>query len=171
MTALALSRRNTSVGLPNNDLPPPTPSPFLRPINTNVSSPTTSTGSGSLYHLCRSVLDRFSAIDGMTDYIEAENTTTDPLSKLTLICRQGYPLCTLYNALQPVKPIAVDADPTLNARNSCKANVYHFIVACRNDLLFHEEDIFCISDLYQDDTNGFVKVKKKKKINFCLLFI
>lgn len=157
--------------------PPPTPSP-LKPVKTNTSavfsnsSPITTTGSGSLYHLCHSVLDRLSCIEGMSSYIEAANTTTDPLSKLTLICRQGYPLCTLYNALQHVKTISVETDPNLNARNSCKSKVYHFLVACRNDLLFPEEDMFTISDLYQDDTNGFVKVKKKKAhIRFWMTFL
>lgn len=92
----------------------------------------------------------------MANYLDC--TTTDPLSKLTLICRQGFPLCTLYNALKPVKLLSVESDPNLNALNSCKANVYHFIVACRKYLLFPEEDMFTISDLYQNDTNGFVKV-------------
>ncbi|KAI7903535.1 uncharacterized protein BX663DRAFT_551254 [Cokeromyces recurvatus] len=112
----------------------------------------------SLYHICRSVLDRLSAVEGMANFLDCQDTTTDPLSKLTFICRQGFPLCTLYNALKPVKPLSVESDPNLNARNSCKANVYHFIVACRQELLFPEEDMFTISDLYQDDTNGFVKV-------------
>ncbi|OAC99444.1 hypothetical protein MUCCIDRAFT_148466 [Mucor lusitanicus CBS 277.49] len=141
--------------------PPPSPSP-LKPVNTTTAptptaTPTTPTSSGSLYHLCRSVLDKLSTIDGMQMYLE-QDTTSDPLSKLTKICRQGFPLCTLYNALKPVKPLSVDSDPNLNALNSCKANVYHFIVACIRDLSIPEEDMFTISDLFQDDTTGFVKV-------------
>ncbi|KAK4514635.1 uncharacterized protein ATC70_002236 [Mucor velutinosus] len=141
--------------------PPPSPSP-LKPVNTTTAptptaTPTTPTSSGSLYHLCRSVLDKLSTIDGMQMYLE-QDTTSDPLSKLTKICRQGFPLCTLYNALKPVKPLSVDSDPNLNALNSCKANVYHFIVACIRDLSIPEEEMFTISDLFQDDTTGFVKV-------------
>jgi cell division control protein 24 len=93
----------------------------------------------------------------MTKYLDSTETT-DPLTKLTAICRQGFPLCKLYNALNPEEPLAVDSDPKLNAVNSCKANVYHFIVGCRAKLLLAEEDMFTISDLYQNDTNGFVKV-------------
>ncbi|KAI9484052.1 MAG: hypothetical protein EXX96DRAFT_560649 [Benjaminiella poitrasii] len=149
MSTLALNRRSPSVGaLTIVDSP--------LPSSTLASLPTTC--SGSLYHICRSVLDRLSAVEGMTNILDGETTTADPLSKLTLICRQGFPLCTLYNALKPAKPLSVESDPNLNARNSCKANVYHFIVACRQELLFPEEDMFTISDLYQDDTNGFVKV-------------
>ncbi|KAI8078061.1 uncharacterized protein B0P05DRAFT_587668 [Gilbertella persicaria] len=157
---MATNRRNPSA---MSDIPPPSPSP-LKPVNTasNNTSPvlsatTTTTCTSSLYHICRSVLGRLASVEGMAEYIYSE-TSTDPLSKLTSICRQGFPLCTLYNALNPAKPLGVESDPNLNARNSCKANVYHFIVACRQDLLFPEEDMFTISDLYQDDTNGFVKV-------------
>ncbi|ORE23420.1 RhoGEF-domain-containing protein [Rhizopus microsporus] len=136
------------------DTPPLTP--MLKPF---MMSPTSAVNhSGSLYHNCRSVLDKLSLIDGMTEYLDKQADTTDPLSKLTAICRQGFPLCKLYNALNPTEPLSVETDPNLNARNSCKANVYHFIVACRDKLLFPEEDMFTISDLYQDDTNGFVKV-------------
>ena len=159
------NRRNPSIPLPSMDtsqpqLPPP---PSLRPVNTStscslptVTTPTTAS-SGSLYHTCRSVLDRISCVEGMANYLD-QCPDADPLSKLTLICRQGFPLCTLYNALEPTELLKDDTDPSLNAVNSCKKNVYHFIVACRSQLLFPEEDMFTITDLYQDDTNGFVKV-------------
>lgn len=159
-----LIRRNPSVSMLTIDAPlqpPPSPSP-LRPVNTISMPPTppatSTTTSGSLYHTCRLVLDKLATVDGLANYLEVE-TTTDPLSKLTSICRQGYPLCTLYNALNPATPLTVENDPTLNARNCCKAIVYHFIVACRNDLKFPEEDMFTITNLFSDDTNGFVKVK------------
>lgn len=153
MSASALNRRNPSVTMLTIDSPPPPPPP-LRPVNT--TTPTTAASSGSLYHICRSVLDKLSTVEGMANYLDCD--TTDPLTKLTLICRQGFPLCTLYNALKPVTLLKVESDPNLNAINSCKAYVYHFIVACRKHLLFPEEDMFTISDLYQNDTNGFVKV-------------
>ncbi|CAO3679560.1 unnamed protein product [Rhizopus stolonifer] len=157
MSALTLNRRNipSSVNIIDMPLTPP-PVPTLKPINTQ--SPTSSTHSGSLYHNCRSVLDRLALIDGMTDYLEAQMNTTDPLTKLTTICRQGFPLWKLYNAVNPIHPLVVETDPNLNAVNSCKAVVYYFIVACRDKLSLPEEDMFSISDVYQNDTNGFVKV-------------
>jgi cell division control protein 24 len=120
-------------------------------------------------------LDRLTAVDGMTEYLESvvseeQLDNCDPLSKLTLICRRGFPLCKLYNALNPVKKLSEDKVPKLTMTNSCKANVYHFIVACRNDLHFPEEDMFTISDLYQDDTNGFVKVRVLPKIKYNSIF-
>ncbi|KAI8343985.1 hypothetical protein BC941DRAFT_386335 [Chlamydoabsidia padenii] len=144
--------------------------------NSSSGNPLTPTG-GSLYHTCRAVLDQLPSVPGMADFIEMENqassptcmeppstpTTSlksggDPLTKLWRICQRGSPLCTLYNALEPESPLKVDQNPSLNSVNTCKASVYHFIVACRKELLFPEDEMFTISDLYQNDTNGFVKV-------------
>jgi hypothetical protein len=156
MTTLALNRTSPSVvGL---DTPLSSP-PGLKPANTQQNA-------GSLYHTCRYVLDRLAVVEGMTDCIDSvmleeeklDVNNCDPLTKLTLLCRRGYPLCKLYNALNPNKPLSEDRVPKLTMTNSCKANVYHFIVACRDQLSFPEDDMFTISDLYQDDTNGFVKV-------------
>ncbi|CAO3595668.1 unnamed protein product [Absidia cylindrospora] len=85
-------------------------------------------------------------------------SSNDPLSNLCQLCRRGTPLFTLYNALNTKQPLKMDPNPKLNQINNCKANVYHFLVACRQQLLFPEEELFTVSDLYVDDTNGFVKV-------------
>lgn len=86
-------------------------------------------------------------------------SSNDPLSKLCYLCRRGTPLFTLFNALNTHQPLKMDPNPKLNQVNNCKASVYHFLVACRKQLLFPEEELFTVSDLYVDDTNGFVKVK------------
>ncbi|KAI9016423.1 Dbl homology domain-containing protein [Phycomyces nitens] len=127
----------------------------------------------SLYHTCCSVLNQLSAVEGMMCYLEMDTTTLttvssepstptlsngDPLSKLWAMARLGSPLCTLFNVLSPETPLHIDADPTHSTMNTCKKSIYHFLVGCRNQLGFTEEDVFTISDLYQDDTNGFVKV-------------
>ncbi|ORZ17649.1 hypothetical protein BCR42DRAFT_325229 [Absidia repens] len=154
---------------------------MLSTTKTTVSSSSSNSNSnplapagGSLYHTCRAVLDQLPSVPGMTDFIEMDNqacsspTTAespcsmqsggDPLTKLWRLSRHGSPLCTLYNALDPEKLLKVDPNPTLNSVNACKASVYHFIVACRKELKFPEDEMFTISDLYQNDTNGFVKV-------------
>lgn len=179
MAALALKRRTPSLGtlptVPNIsviDTPLPSSSITNKPAGQGAS----------LYHTCRSVLDKLSAVEGMAEYLEADpgevppvssistsspssepstpNSSSDPLSKLWCICRRGAPLCTLFNALNTEKPLKVDRNPSLTQTNACKASVYHFIVACRDQLKFSEEELFTITDLYQDDTNGFVKVRK-----------
>ncbi|SAM00119.1 hypothetical protein [Absidia glauca] len=85
-------------------------------------------------------------------------SSNDPLARLCCLCRRGAPLFTLFNALHTKQPLKIDPNPKLNQLNNCKASVYHFLVACRQQLLFPEEELFAVSDLYVDDTNGFVKV-------------
>jgi len=60
--------------------------------------------------------------------------------------------------LKPETPLNINQDPGLNTVNSCKASVYYFLVACKKQLDFSESDLFTITDLYSNDTNGFVKV-------------
>ncbi|KAI7847930.1 hypothetical protein BDC45DRAFT_547368 [Circinella umbellata] len=212
MATLTLKRRAPSLGA----LPPAAPT---TPVVIDTPLPSASNinkaavQGASLYHTCRSVLDRLASVDGMTEFLDNEdiitptpstttplnpstststassissigitepttptmpttpilgathtsssnsNNTTDPLSKLWSICRRGLPLCILFNALQPETPLKVDdRDPNLNQINTCKASVYHFLVACRTQLEFPEDDVFTITDLYSNDTNGFVKV-------------
>ncbi|KAH8550814.1 hypothetical protein BGW37DRAFT_457143 [Umbelopsis sp. PMI_123] len=176
MAALALKRRTPSLGtLPSvNGL---SVSSIDSPLPTN--SITNKPASSSLYHTCRSVLDRLSDVPGFDFYLDMENlpplnltspTTSepstptiganngDPLSKLWQIARQGSSLCLLFNTLKPETPLKINQDPGLNTVNSCKASVYHFLVACKKQLDFSESDLFTITDLYSNDTNGFVKV-------------
>jgi cell division control protein 24 len=89
----------------------------------------------------------------------SSSSSNDPLARLCCLCRRGAPLFTLFNALHTKQPLKIDPNPKLNQLNNCKASVYHFLVACRQQLLFPEEELFTVSDLYVDDTNGFVKVK------------
>ncbi|KAG1051761.1 hypothetical protein G6F43_006051 [Rhizopus delemar] len=120
------------------------------------NSPITKPSNGtSLYHTCRSVLEKLSVVPNMEYYLN-DDSPNDPLNKLWTICRRGVPLVALFNALEPNDPLTVDSSCT--QLNECKKNVYHFIVACRNELNFKEEDLFTLSDLYKDNTNGFVKV-------------
>ena len=86
------------------------------------------------------------------------NKINDPLSKLWFICRQGASLCLLFNTLKPESAIDI------SQKMKPKAYVYHFSIACRDHLGLDQENLFTVSDLFQDDTNGFVKVKGKMRI-------
>ncbi|KAI9286560.1 hypothetical protein BC943DRAFT_320941 [Umbelopsis sp. AD052] len=176
MAALALKRRTPSLGaLPTISGLSVTSIDSPLPTNSITNKP----ASSSLYHTCRSVLDRLSDVPGFDFYLDMENlpplnltspTTSepstptlgansgDPLSKLWQIARQGSSLCLLFNTLKPETPLKINQDPGLNTVNVCKASVYHFLVACKKELEFSESDLFTITDLYSNDTNGFVKV-------------
>lgn len=131
-----------------------------------------STGT-SLYHTCRSVLDKLSLVEGMAYYLEYDScsssgsilssesaTSNDPLTKLWELCRRGTPLATLFNSTSPIEPLKINDYNNTMQTNECKKVIYHFIVACRNQLNFSEDDLFTLSDLFKDNTNGFVKVKQ-----------
>ncbi|KAI9008895.1 hypothetical protein CLU79DRAFT_711363 [Phycomyces nitens] len=116
----------------------------------------------SLYHTCVSVLDRLALVDGFQAFLDPssqqQQSSTDPFTKLWALCRLGTPLCTLFNALDPKEPLSLEYNHSLNEANNAKAIVYHFLVSCRKELDFAEEDLFGITDIFLDDTNGFVKV-------------
>eukprot|EP00835_Amoeboradix_gromovi_P003096 NODE_193_length_15440_cov_0.478587.p4 type:complete len:374 gc:universal NODE_193_length_15440_cov_0.478587:1704-2825(+) len=86
----------------------------------------------------------------------------DPVSVLWTLTRSGDPLCVLLNYLIPKdKVIEIknweEAMMTQNL-NQCKAQVYFCIMRCRNELHWAESELFSISELYQDDIAGFLKV-------------
>ncbi|KAG2228252.1 hypothetical protein INT45_011044, partial [Circinella minor] len=80
-----------------------------------------------------------------------------PLYQLWELCRQGYILCSLFNLLKPEAAI----DLTLE-QDTCKKQhqvfVYRFIIACRKHLSLNEDDLFTVSEMYQDNAMGFSKV-------------
>jgi len=88
---------------------------------------------------------------------EDADDDTDPVTLLWRTLRRGYPLLALYNALDPA--VRLEVDPTKVAtKNRGKAATSKFLQACVNVLKFPSEECFIITDLYGDDTTGFVKV-------------
>lgn len=125
--------------------------------------------SSAIYQRCRSVLDGLAVVPGCDSFgiqhlpagIDISNgSTTDPSDEyiprpfyhLWKLCRQGVILCHLFNLLEPHHAIDVQ---------SCKKHkvlVYRFIIACGKHLDFGQDDLFTVSEMYQDNTNAFVKV-------------
>ncbi|ORZ13625.1 hypothetical protein BCR42DRAFT_394033 [Absidia repens] len=120
------------------------------------------TQSNSLYHSCRYVLQAISTIHRLQPYLTISDpmTATTPMSILWHFCRQGSSLCILYNTLRPGAPIPDDQSSTSSSTNvrKPKAYVYDFLLACRDQLQFCPDSLFTLKDLFEDDTNGFVRV-------------
>lgn len=143
---------------------PPAPPPLSR-ANSVVS----------LYQSCLNLIERLSGVPDFEQYLDPElllrvqagSPTTmsvnDPVSQLWILFRLGAPLACIFNGLRPNRPLKINNTDTISLSNinPCKASVFHFLVACLQELQFKDDDLFTISELYQDDTNGFVKVKKK----------
>ncbi len=127
----------------------------------------------SLYQSCLNLLERLSGVPDFEEYLDPEmlqstqagtpsssgSSPNDPVHQLWGLFRLGSPLACIFNGLRPKEPLKINnADTSLSNVNACKASVFRFLVACRQELQFSEDDLFTISELYQDDTNGFVKV-------------
>jgi cell division control protein 24 len=152
-----------------------TPNPGSNTLNRPAQA------SQSLYPLCLDLLERLLCVEGFEQYLiqgqnnlpsnssivgapTSENGTTniirsDPVNLLWQTFRLGYPLCVLINASKPQKELSIEEEkPGTNKAKAAKASVYHFLVACQKEFKLKPEQIFTITQLYQDDTNGFVKV-------------
>ena len=118
--------------------------------------------SSSLFHTCVSLRQRLHGVPGFSESLEEEeedaDEDTDPVTLLWRTFRRGYPLMLLYNALRPHQPLELSASVREDKRG--KAATFKFLQACINDLKFLQEEMFIITDLYGDDTTGFVKVAK-----------
>ncbi|KAI1320306.1 hypothetical protein EDD11_001521 [Mortierella claussenii] len=127
----------------------------------------------SLYQSCLNLVERLSGVPDFKEYLDPDmlqntqagtpstSSPNDPVNQLWVLFRLGSPLACIFNGLRPKEPLKINnADTNLSNVNACKASVFRFLVACRQELQFGEDDLFTISELYQDDTNGFVKVIK-----------
>lgn len=133
----------------------------------------------SLYQACLALRDRLWCVPEFGDtFLDAnsvpealagpsDNTpesmrprfpSSDPVTQLWQCFRLGAPLCWLYNRLQPDAPLPLSQDATRSNANECKKQVAKFIMALQHKLGWDAGEIFTVSQLYLNDTNGFVKV-------------
>lgn len=118
----------------------------------------------SLYQTCLGLKMRLAQVPGFAQHLaeieedEAENEdSTDPVDSIWSCFKRGYPLMTIYNALQKGTPLKVDASKIGEAKIG-KAATFKFLQACLTELMFPSNECFLITDLYGSDTTGFVKV-------------
>lgn len=83
----------------------------------------------------------------------------DPISILWNCFRLGAPFCHLLNQMRPKTILNVpDVSGLSSYTNLCKKAVYQFLVGVKEEIKVTDADLFSISELYKDDTNGLVKV-------------
>ncbi|CCG83468.1 Rho guanine nucleotide exchange factor scd1 [Taphrina deformans PYCC 5710] len=151
--------------------------PVVESSSTSIASSAPSAAVGSifnkpatisLYQTCRIIIDRLRRVPDfeglyLQDLGVAQSplhNARDPVSDLWKCFRIGASLCHLYNATLPDIELSVRPDASTHNMNACKAEVYHFLLACKKHLNFADEDLFTISELYSENTNGFVKVTR-----------
>ncbi|KAK6541262.1 hypothetical protein TWF694_008627 [Orbilia ellipsospora] len=123
-------------------------------------------GSQSLYNICCRLKQRLETIPGMIKYLDTHAVNTenpdlpiDPVQQIWQTFRSGAPLVHLYNALCPDKKLK-GADEIPEALNKKKALVFQFLKNINEELHLSGDNTFIITNVYGDDTTGFVKVTK-----------
>ena len=118
----------------------------------------------SLYQICANLRARLATVPGfeghMAEMEEEEAETADSIDPVTLMwnsLRRGFPLMTVYNASRPAQPLIVDT-LRVKEKDIPKAATFKFLQACITELKFKSSECFLITDLYAEDTTGFVKV-------------
>jgi cell division control protein 24 len=92
------------------------------------------------------------------DHEEMESgEETDPVTSMWNMLRQGLPLLAIYNATNPPTPLAINR-ARVKEPNIPKAAAFKFLQACLDDLQIPQDQCFLVTDLYGQDTTGFVKV-------------
>ncbi|USW51993.1 Putative DH domain, PB1 domain, pleckstrin domain, PH-like domain superfamily [Septoria linicola] len=118
--------------------------------------------SSSLFQICVALRQRLLGVEGFSESLAEEeeeaDDDTDPVTLLWRTFRRGYPLMLLYNALRPTQPLSMPQG--VKEEKKAKAATFKFIQACITDLKIPNEELFIITDLYGDDTTGFVKVAR-----------
>lgn len=154
-------------GTAHSTLFPPPPMPSMPPSNGDVTATDNimnmvANAESSLFQICVSLRQRLMGVPGFSESLLEEeddaDDDTDPVTLLWRTFRRGYPLVQLYNALQPTNPLVVGSAVREDKRG--KAATFKFLQACINDLKFPADECFIITDLYGDDTTGFVKVAR-----------
>ncbi|KAF2812596.1 uncharacterized protein BDZ99DRAFT_474742 [Mytilinidion resinicola] len=117
----------------------------------------------SLFQICLNLQTRLRKVPGFGHWLVDETADadddTDPVTILWRTFRRGYPLMDIYNALNPGSPLVVD-EGRIPEKKRPQAATFKFIQACMNEFKFPAAECFIITDLYGDDTTGFVKVAK-----------
>ena len=161
---------SVGAGAPGVRTTPTAPVPANTLMNKQASP-----GSG-LYQSCVSLRERLWCVPGFgTEFLEPSAAPSpgatdtrpngvpqmqfDPVAHLWQCFRLGTPLCKLYNQLSPrVAEIPLTVDTNLSNANACKALVMRFLIALKERLGWDPDDTFTVSQLYLNDTNGFVRV-------------
>lgn len=117
----------------------------------------------SLYQICIKLRRRLAEVPGFHKYLEEmeqrEEEGSDPVSSLWQCFRTGLPLLAIYNASQPEEG-ELKVKQSQVPEKIGKEATYLFTKACNQKMNIPQSEIFTITDLFSDNTTGFVKVTK-----------
>ena len=117
--------------------------------------------SRSLYQICVNLRQRLAQVPGFDAHLNDSDDDDegeedmDPVSSLWRCLRKGVPLITIYNVIRPAEQLQIDENVSEAKRP--KAAAFKFVAACMKDLNLPPGECFALTDLFGDDTTGFVK--------------
>ncbi|ETS78983.1 hypothetical protein PFICI_08836 [Pestalotiopsis fici W106-1] len=120
--------------------------------------------SRSLFQICSSLKQRLQQVPGFDQYQEELDELTEKseggaVDAVWQLLRTGHPLLTIFNTLEPDRPLNVDNVPGSAAKVS-KIAVFRFVEGCLHQLGMKSDECFVINDLMGNDTTGFVKPRQ-----------
>ena len=100
-------------------------------------------------------------LDNNAPYAAATDNSmpNDPVSIVCHCLRLGTSLCFLFNALHLNKELELNPEAKPPNISACKKGAAHFLMAVKKELNWSDEDLFTITQLYNPDTTGTVKVR------------
>ena len=117
----------------------------------------------SLYQISRKLRRRLSGVPGFQQWLDdmekREEEGSDPVSSLWQCFRTGLPLLAIYNASQPDEG-ELRVKQSQIPEKVGKEAAYLFTKACKQRMNIPDTEIFTLTDLFSDNTTGFVKVTK-----------
>lgn len=120
-------------------------------------------GGESLYQICLKLRRRLEEVPNFRPYLDEmeeqeADGRTDPVSSLWRCFRAGKPLLAIFNASNPEHG-DLEVDTSRVRENQLgKAATFKFLQASMSQMAIPAADTFLITDLYSDNTTGFVKV-------------
>lgn len=174
---MANRSRASSIGRPSHPtlhqafeaqaLPPPALPAGPQTPGLNKLTPNNSM---SLYQKCILIRERWARVHGFQEsFLDPDapfapesdyNVPTDPVSIVLSCLRLGSSLCFLFNALELDRKLDVNADARPSNVSACKRCAAHFLMAAKKELNWGDEDLFTITQLYDTNTTGMVKVRR-----------
>ncbi|KAM5350267.1 hypothetical protein ACJ41O_006772 [Fusarium nematophilum] len=115
---------------------------------------------GPILCKCLEIRLQLVQLPGFLLLLEQDNRWNDGFHALRALFRQGFPFLTLLQALGHIqrKPLLSLPWHREDVRKSRKNAVNVFLKACSEDLEVGQDNLFTESDLYHDDSAGFLKV-------------
>jgi cell division control protein 24 len=120
--------------------------------------------SRSLYQICVALKQRLAQVPGFEAYLQqmeewaADMDDGGPVESLWKLLRTGVPFITIFNCLQPEKPLKDTAPEGANAEKRAKIAILGFVGATGTQLKPPPPDKFIINDVMGKDTTGLLKV-------------